>query len=189
MHTIQTYEEDASAESRLWIWQVSWIIALEHPIAGAGFHWGWNLNWVNQQIKGSGLQPLVIPRATHSNWFGMLSDHGFVGLVLFIGLLVVAMVNAQWLIRRTRGSPELLWANNFGRMYQAALIGYMVGGSFSNLEMYDGFYVVVLMGAVARRLVAAELVARDRAAKAPLAGMLPSAPASQVRTGRSLIQT
>ncbi|MGD9617226.1 MAG: putative O-glycosylation ligase, exosortase A system-associated [Alphaproteobacteria bacterium] len=190
MRTVQTYEEDQSANTRLWIWQTCWEMALKYPVTGAGFRWAWNWTWTNQELRDSGLAPLTQPRAPHSIWFGMLSDHGFPGLGLFIGLLVVSMVNAQWLIRRTRGSPELLWANNFGRMLQAALVGYMVGGSFVNLEMYDAFYVMVVMSAAARRLVAVELAARDPAAKAPLAGMLPLAPASAspVRMGQSLIR-
>jgi putative inorganic carbon (HCO3(-)) transporter len=189
MHTIQSYGEDESAESRLWMWQVSWEIAKKHPIVGAGFHWGWNWPWVNQQIQGSGLHPLTIPRASHSIWFQMLSDHGFVGLTLFVVFLLVAMLNARWLIRRTRGCPELLWANNFGRLSQAALVGYMVGGSFASLEIYDGFYALVLMGSIAQQLVATELAARDRTAKAPLTGTLSLAATSQAQLGRSSLRT
>jgi putative inorganic carbon (HCO3(-)) transporter len=189
MGTIQNYQEDASAESRLWMWQVSWIIALKHPITGAGFHWGWDWNWVNQQIQGSGLPPLTIPRAPHSNWFDMLSTHGFVGLVLFFSFFVVAAANAQWLIKRTRGDPDLVWANNFGRMYQVALVGFAVGGSFATLDMYDGFYALVIMGAIARRIVAAELVARNRIIERPLAGALPAAAATQARLHRPLVRT
>jgi putative inorganic carbon (HCO3(-)) transporter len=39
MHTIQSYQTEGSAESRLWIWQVCWVMASKHPITGLGFHW------------------------------------------------------------------------------------------------------------------------------------------------------
>jgi hypothetical protein len=132
---------------------------------------------------------LVGPRAPHSIWFEVTSNHGFVGLGLFIGFMVVSALNAQWLIRWTRGSPELVWANNFGRMYQAGLVGFAVGGSFASLDMYDGFYAMALMGAIARRLVAAELAARDRTVEAPIAGTRSAAAASQARLGQRLVRT
>lgn len=190
MQTIHSYEEDQSAESRLWLWQISWEMVKKNPITGGGFHWSWNWPWVNQHIiPGTGLRPMIISRAPHSIWFEMLSNHGFIGLALFIGFIVLTALNAQWLIRRTRGSPELLWANIFGRMLQAALIGYVIGGSFANFDMYDGFYALALMGAVARRVAAAELAAQKRPVEAPLAGALPLPAASRVQASRPLVRT
>ena len=79
-------------------------------------------------------------------------------------------MNGRWLVKRTRGRSDLLWANNFGRMLQASLVGFAIGGSFGNLELFDGFYVVVMMGAAARRIVAAELATEDRPLGNCLAG-------------------
>ena len=193
MHTIQTYDQDASAESRLWIWHVSWLIAMERPISGAGFRWYGNWRWANDQIRDSGLRPMTMPRAPHSIWFAMVSHHGFIGLALFVGFFVVAAMDTRWLIRRSRGNPDLAWANNFGRMLQVALVGYAVGGSFASLEMYDGFYVLVILGAAARRIVAAELAAQERVSAAPIAGAAPApaaaAVAPQARAGQPLIRT
>jgi hypothetical protein len=129
------------------------------------------------------------PRALHSIWFESLSDHGFVGLALFVGFIVLTALNAQWLIRRTRRDPELLWANNLGRMLQVSLVGYAVGGSFVSLDMYDGFYAVVLISAVARRVVAAELAAQTDTVAAPLAGALPAAAVPQAQLARPLVRT
>ena len=40
MHTIETYEEDTSATSRLTTWKTLWNLALDRPIVGAGFETG-----------------------------------------------------------------------------------------------------------------------------------------------------
>jgi putative inorganic carbon (hco3(-)) transporter len=186
MQTIQSYEEDQSAQGRLFYWQLSWAMALKHPITGAGFHWSYDPNWVNSELADSGLPPLTRPRASHSIWFKMLSDHGFVGLALFVGFFVVTAANAQWLIRRTRGSPDLAWANHFGRMLQVALVGFAVGGSFANLDMYDGFYALVMLGAVARRIIAAELATQHRERETPVVGTLGAAAASHARLDQPL---
>jgi probable O-glycosylation ligase (exosortase A-associated) len=161
MGTIQTYQTDASAESRLYMWHLTWAMALKRPITGAGFHWSYYPAFVNRQLSDSGLPPLTRPRAPHSNWFEMLGDHGFVGLAIFIAILISTALDARWLVRHSRGNPDLEWANTLGRMLQASLVGYCAGGSFATLAMFDGFYAVVIIAAAARRIVAAEIASRD----------------------------
>jgi probable O-glycosylation ligase (exosortase A-associated) len=163
MATIETYQQDASAEGRLYYWHLSWAMALKHPITGGGFQWSFDPVTVNQQLRDTGLPPLTKPRAPHSNWFEMLGNHGFVGLEIYLAIIISAALNTVWLVRHSRKDPELLWANTFGRMAQASLIGYCAGGSFATHGMYDGFYAVVIIIAAARRIVAAELATRDAA--------------------------
>src|SRR5215208_2214685 len=45
--SIQTYGEDASAQSRFWMWQMSWAMALKHPVTEGGFRWSWNISRAN----------------------------------------------------------------------------------------------------------------------------------------------
>ncbi|HEY3912274.1 MAG TPA: putative O-glycosylation ligase, exosortase A system-associated [Stellaceae bacterium] len=161
MGTIETYQQDPSAESRIYFWHLAWAIAKKRPIVGAGFQWSFDPDSVNRQLWGSGLPPLERPRAPHSIWFEMLGEHGFVGLGIFIAILLSAGLDARWLIRHSRDKPDLLWANNLGRMVQAALIGYCAGGSFATQAMYDGFYALVIIVAAARRIVAAEHASRE----------------------------
>lgn len=160
MSTIETYQKDESAESRLYLWQLAWAMTLKHPFTGAGFHWSYDPKSVNEQLWDSSLPKLTRPRAPHSDWFEMLGDHGFPGLAIYIAIIASAAVDASWLVRRSRRQPDFMWANNLGRMLQAALIGYCVGGSFATLATYDGFYAVVIIAAAARRVLAAELASR-----------------------------
>jgi putative inorganic carbon (hco3(-)) transporter len=165
MLTMEHYNQDASAESRLTQWQRCWHLALQRPLLGGGFHWSFDPNLVNELMAGTGLPPAPRALAPHSSWFEMLGDHGFVGLGLFILVLGSAFYDAQWLIRNTRGHPDLLWANNLGRMMQVALVGYATGASFATQAMYDGFYAMVIIVAAARRVVAAELATRPVGAR------------------------
>jgi putative inorganic carbon (hco3(-)) transporter len=164
MGTIETYQNDASAEGRIYLWHLAWDMALKRPITGAGFHWSFSPASVNRLLSDSGLPPLTRPRAPHSNWFEMLGDHGFVGLAIFVAILISTALDAGWLVRRSRGDPHLVWANSLGRLLQASLVGYCAGGSFATQAMYDGFYAVVIIAAAARRIVAAEITSRDTAA-------------------------
>jgi probable O-glycosylation ligase (exosortase A-associated) len=164
MGTIDTFQQDTSAETRLYLWRLSWAMALKRPITGAGFHWSFDPRSVNRMLSDSGLPPLWRPRAPHSNWFQMLGDHGFVGLAIFIAILISTALDARWLVQRSRGDPDLAWANTLGRVIEASLIGYCAGGSFATQAMYDGFYAVVIIAAAARHIVAAEIATRDAAA-------------------------
>jgi putative inorganic carbon (hco3(-)) transporter len=173
MGTIQSYQADASAETRVYLWHLAWAMALKRPITGAGFHWSNNPASVNRELSDSGLPPLTMPRAPHSNWFEMLGDHGFVGLAIFIAILISTAVDARWLVRHSRGNPDLEWANTLGRMLQASLVGYCAGGSFATQAMFDGFYAVVIIAAAARRIVAAEITTRNAAAFGTAASVIP----------------
>jgi putative inorganic carbon (HCO3(-)) transporter len=160
MSTIQTYQQDESAESRLYFWRLAWAMALERPLTGAGFHWSFDPVSVDRQLPWSlnGGHPLLTrPRAIHSIWFEMLSDQGFPGFALFLGFFLSAALDTRWLIRHTRRRPDLAWANHLGRMLQASLIAFAVGGTFASLEFYDFFYALVIIIAAARRVAAREL--------------------------------
>jgi putative inorganic carbon (hco3(-)) transporter len=157
MLTMEHYNQDASAETRLNQWQRCWQLALQRPIVGGGFEWSFDPVLVNRLLAETGVPPAPRALAAHSAWFEMLGDHGFVGLGLFVLILGSAFYDAQWLIRHTRNNPDLLWANNLGRMLQVALVGYATGASFVTQAMYDGLYALVIIAAAARRVVVAEL--------------------------------
>ncbi len=184
METIQSYQQDASAESRLYLWQLSWAMTLKHPITGAGFHWSYDPAMVNRELIDSELPRLTRPRSTHSIWFDMLSDHGFVGLAIFIAILASFALDAQWLVRHSRGDPDLQWANTLGRLLQVSLVGFLVGGTFVSLALYDGFFALVIITASARQVVAAELARRGvLAPKGRFGALPPTAPLRPQPTG------
>ena len=54
MYSIEHYDEDGSAQSRLFMWQLAWAMAMKHPITGVGLNWSYDPNWVNSQLAGSG---------------------------------------------------------------------------------------------------------------------------------------
>jgi hypothetical protein len=100
---------------------------------------------------------LTLPRATHSSYFEVLTEHGYVGLVLFLLIGIYSWSNCSWLIRHARERPDLAWANLLGRMGQAALVGYWVGGAFASLAYLDEYWGILFMFDAARRIVAREI--------------------------------
>ena len=154
--------------SRIHLWKVSLRIAEVSPVTGGGFRVTFWPTVTNNLLRGTDLPRLTIPRAAHSIYFDVLSEHGWVGLALFLSIGIYSWLNCSWLIRRSRDRPELAWANLLGRMGQAVLVGYAVAGAFQSLAYLDEYWCVVFIFDAARRLVARETAAPSGAFAAAL---------------------
>jgi probable O-glycosylation ligase (exosortase A-associated) len=178
MGTIETYEEDGSAMSRIHLWQISLHIADLHPVTGGGFRVTFWPNITNNMLRGTNLEKLTKPRAAHSIYFDVLSEHGWVGLFLFLAIFGYSWTNCVWLVRRTRRRPDLAWANLLGRMGQAVLVGYATAGAFASQAYLDEYWCIIFVFDAARRLVAKELTPVEAFAAA--ASRRPRAPPQAV---------
>ena len=159
MGSIETYQEDNSAMGRIHMWQVSLRIAELHPITGGGFRVTFWPTVTNNMLRGTDPERLTRPRAAHSIYFDVLSEHGWVGLFIFLMIFVYSWINCVSLIRRSRRRPDLAWANLLGRMGQAALAGYATAGAFASQAYLDEYWCIIFIFEAARRLVANELAA------------------------------
>jgi probable O-glycosylation ligase (exosortase A-associated) len=188
MRTIETYEQDSSATGRIDFWRISLRIAELHPILGGGFKVTYFPEITNRMLEGTNLPRLKIPRATHSIWFDALSEHGWVGLALFVAIAGYSLYNCSWLIRHTRGRPDLDWANLLGRMGQSALVGFWAAGTFNSVAYFDLYWTIIFILDAARRVVAKEITTPVRALRsAPSIGVaqVGTSAAALVRSDRS----
>ena len=159
METIETYQNDASATGRIDVWWASLRIAEVHPIVGGGFSVTHYADITNRMLAGTTLRRLSIGRAAHSIYFDVLSEHGWVGLALFLMIAVCAWRSCTSLIRNSRDRPDFAWANVLGRMGQALFVGYYVSGAFQSLAYFDEYWCIVFIFEAARRVVAGEIIA------------------------------
>ena len=156
METIPAYEADGSAMSRIHLWTISLRIAELHPVTGGGFRVTYWPMITNNMLRGTDIPKLTIPRAAHSIYFDALSEHGWVGLALFLMIGGYSWFNCSWLIRRSRGRPDLAWANLLGRTGQPVLMGFAIAGAFQSLAYLDEYWCIIFIFDAARRLVARE---------------------------------
>jgi probable O-glycosylation ligase (exosortase A-associated) len=166
METIETYQKDSSAAGRINVWKASLRIAELHPIFGGGFRVTFWPNITNPMLFGTDIPKLTKPRAAHSIFFDVLSEHGWPGLGLFLMIAAYSWLNCSWLIRRSRDRPELAWANLLGRMGQGLLVGYWVAGAFASLAYFDEYWCALFIFDAARRIVAKEIAGRAGASSA-----------------------
>jgi probable O-glycosylation ligase (exosortase A-associated) len=151
------FEDDGSATSRIDFWRASLRIAANNPLAGGGFNVTLWPNAVNPLLLGTDIPKYERGKATHSSYFEVLSEHGWVGLVLFLMIGTYSWFNCSWLIRHSRDRPDLAWANLLGRMGQATIVGYSVAGAFQSLAYLDEYWAVLFIFDASRRIVARQI--------------------------------
>jgi len=151
IQTIQTYQQDTSAEGRIEMWEAATKMALARPLVGVGFK-GPYIQTVMDKYS-----PGTTARAVHSIWFEVLGENGFPALFFWVALAAVGIVNCRYIIRRTKNVPKLKWANDLAHMSMVGLVGYYVGGSFLSLSYWDFYFTLLVMLAATRRIVVAEL--------------------------------
>ncbi len=149
MSTIETYQQDASATSRLETWQTIWNMVVHRPIVGAGFDLS---NPILFQLYAP--DPNMQNFAPHSIYFQALGEHGFVGLALYLALGIMIWRRSKKLAIEATGQVGLEWLPLLMRMVQVSLFGFAIGGAFLGLLHYDLPYylagIVVLAEAAMR---------------------------------------
>ena len=149
MDTIETFEEDRSAQGRLSAWWVSWNLALVHP-----FGVGLSITYPELFIKYSPYGLSIGTPVAHSIWFQVLGHHGFVGLALYAAIWLSTWMTAQRLRRHAKANPAHRWVGDLGAMAQVCVVGYAVGGAFLQLAYYDFPYYVMALVFLARTWLA-----------------------------------
>ncbi|MBL8379250.1 MAG: putative O-glycosylation ligase, exosortase A system-associated [Burkholderiales bacterium] len=147
MSTIQTYDEDRSAQGRINAWWNAWNLARDRFPIGGGF----NIYKSEVFARYSPIPEYV--HAAHSIYFQVLGEHGFGGLALYLLIFGSGWWYGGRVIRRSRGRPDLAWAAELGAMIQVSLIAFGVGGAFLSLTYYDFPYYVVAIAAVLATVV------------------------------------
>lgn len=175
MDTIQNYQADASAEGRLTMWKFAIDVANDHPILGGGID-----VFYNEPYRALYLPFGVQGRAVHSIYFEALGQHGYVGLIIFLLIMITAYFTCSTIMSRTRNHPELQWFYDLAAMLQVSLIGYAVAGAFLNLGTFDLYYHLIALIALIRVMSDRELAAlaaiEPELAGTPAAPVIATAP-------------
>lgn len=146
METIKTYEQDASSMGRLSAWSVAWGVAKDYP-TGAGFNVA-RRDFFDRYSWYRGTDGGI--HAAHSIYFQVLGNHGFVGLILFLGIWVSTWRMAGRIRRDAESIPEAAWAGHLASMLQVSLLGYAVGGAFLSLAYFDLPYNLMVLTVLTR---------------------------------------
>lgn len=137
------YEEEASAESRFWNWELCWRVGKANPLTGEGF------NYYRRSIY-----PQYFPEfiekygrykawSCHSMWLTIFGEHGIPAFILWVILLISSFLSLRKVQRFSRRNPDLQWLENYAWMIQLSFIVYAIVGTFLDTAYFDVYYQLI----------------------------------------------
>jgi O-antigen ligase len=153
---IQRFNEmgdDETSLQRLAYWKYGLESVIpKYPVLGVGYH-NW-LSYVYYMVP-EGMGPYQIVEESHNIYIQAASELGFVGLFVFILLIIFAFVNNA----RTRKLAKLIdkpLLFNVSYGLEAGMIGFLVAGNFVTVLYYPFFWIqitmIVMVNSVANRI-------------------------------------
>jgi len=148
LDTIKTASSDPSFHGRVVAWKVAWSYATEHFPFGDGMAGGQLPAVFNHYF------PSEETHAAHSIYFQVLGDNGFIGLILYVAILVTAFSYCSRIRKATRGINELHWAYELTGMIQLSLFVFCLGGAALSMAYYDVLFINVGLLSALRTMLA-----------------------------------
>ena len=174
MGTIETYQDDASAQGRINAWHTAFNVAKDR-VTGGGFEM-----WQPPVFRQYAPDPWNV-RDVHSIYFEIMGEQGFIGFGLFMLLGVLAWIRAQQVINRCKKDPGNKWASDLASMIQVSLIGYAAGGAFLGMAYFDLPYHLMIIIVLTAKF--SGVLGKSALATQPVAGGMPPHPSSRFDQG------
>ena len=151
MHTIEGYQADQSASTRLAVWQWTWDYVQDHPLGGGFDAYLQNRLTIRlAETPGGGPAPANDvahdqARAYHSAYFEMLGEQGFLGFGLWALLHLAGLVRMEMLRRRFRRTTDVAeaWIAPLATALQNGHLIYLVGALFVGIAFQPFVYMLV----------------------------------------------
>lgn len=138
MQTINTYEQDSSASTRILQWKYAVQLASESPVIGNGFYARYHQPFYEKYMTG-----IDVNRAVHSVFFQILEEQGYGGLFIYLLLMVSAIVSANKVSRKVKDRPDLKWASSLLFYSQFSITGFAFNGLTINVGYIDLYYYIL----------------------------------------------
>jgi len=138
---------DESESARLVAWSGGWNLALHYPITGGGLDvftdQGVFPQYVPVSLRAALYSKLHTLHSSHSIYFQMLGEQGFVGLAIFLVLLGTSYTSLRGLRKRASTAENLNWVVPYTHMFEVALLAYMANGATLGRAYFDLFYQII----------------------------------------------
>lgn len=153
MQSTTDTSRDVSIQGRFNAWNFAWNLAHEYPITGGGFD-----TFTPELFNQFAPDPLGV-HVAHSIYLGVLAEHGFTGLALYL-IVVFSCFWKLWLLRtaaRQLGNERIV---SYANMLRISLVAFLVSGAFLSRQYFDFFFSIVACIAVLKMLTHLEVIER-----------------------------
>lgn len=146
-------EEDSSFIGRVWAWKISTLIALDNPMTGGGFRavtdpflWDYYRPFTPNFtfLETPPIPKELAPKAAHNIYMQVLGDHGFVGLALFL-IILLKTLSLNNLSRKLAKQHGQLWCEHLSTALGLSLIGYCITGANVSRAYFDLLYAIIAL--------------------------------------------
>ena len=153
MATLGSVESDESASTRMQVWMWTLDYVSEHPLGGGFDAYRGNKFTYRMPVTREEGGALVTEiqdvtdagRAYHSSFFEMLGEQGWPGLIMWLslhalGLLQTERIRRKW---RDRTNPAEQWQGPLASALQFSNIVYLVGATFQGIAYQPVFLMLI----------------------------------------------
>lgn len=138
MGTIQTYEQDSSASSRILQWNYAIQISMERPFFASGFNARFYQPYYKKYMEG-----IDENRSAHSNYFQVLEEQGFIGIFIYLLLMATIIIAASRVYKSAKDRDDLKWASLLLYSTQFSVVGYAFNGLTINQGYLEIYYFLL----------------------------------------------
>jgi probable O-glycosylation ligase (exosortase A-associated) len=172
MSTIRDYENDQSATGRINAWKMAFNMAKDRPLGG-GFDCFQEYSFALYAPNPDEVHD------SHSIYFEVMGDHGFIGFAIFIILGLMTWRTASWIIGRAHRDREKRWVADLAAMIQVSLVGYGSAGAFLGLAYFDYYYTLIALVVLCKTVLISQSAGRlAEPVKSPLGAAFGTPPAA-----------
>jgi probable O-glycosylation ligase (exosortase A-associated) len=147
--TLVNFQEDSSAQSRFWNWEFCRRVGLARPFGG-----GFDLYSTEAYLR---FYPEFAIRwpgkvwVCHSMWMEFLAEHGALGFLFGVGLIVSCLLSLRRLSREAWERTQTR-VGELAPMLGAAFVAFMTGGTFLDVAYHELLYQLIAMVIIAKAL-------------------------------------
>lgn len=127
---------DNSAFSRLNAWTFAWRFSKDYPLTGGGFE-----TFTRELFARYAANPSDI-HGPHSIYFGVMAEHGFPGLALYMSLVISCFLTARKIIKWARYHGDEV-AASYAQICQFSIVGFLASGLFLGRAYFDYYFTIV----------------------------------------------
>lgn len=153
INTIEAADEDSSFMGRVVAWKLSFIMAVKHPFFGGGFKSLEYLpNWLDLSrdffkyewfYTAEKVPSTTYARAAHSLYFQVMGEHGFVGLGLYVAMLVSGFRKAARISKMGRALGAPPWLPQLATMIQLSIFAFALGSAALSFAYFDLIFALI----------------------------------------------
>lgn len=136
---------DESAMGRVYAWKAAFRMALSHPLQGVGVdNFYYNYYLFSDFWDGKN-------HAVHSTWFGVLGETGFVGLVIFVWMMIAVFRSLRQCTRTLANDAAEPIVRATANGLFAAFVGFCVSGTFLTQGFTWPVYIILGLAVAVNR--------------------------------------